>query len=663
MIAPFRFVERSLALKLILWIGFILVISLEMFFYLENRSDHKMMVNQMKEEASRLSDIIQRGTYNDMLRARSDEIQEVLEDIGVQEDVIKVRIIERGQIMRSSNSKEVGTKVDKMAESCYDCHKIEGEKPYTTGRYRFFKTEAGEQALGYVNPIHNSRECQACHGSNEPVLGVLDIVLSMEKVHKAIRENQLRSLIFIILLFLLISISSASFILRFVNRPIRQLTFGTRRIMAGDMDYRIHTPAEDEIGELAKSFNQMTVDLKTYQGQLIQAKEYIDNIIKSMIDTLIVFNPDKRIRMANQAALKLLQYNEEELIGKPVKKIFAHDTPFFNERDFKRLIKEGAIRNYDTQYLTKQGVEIPINLSASVMSDRDGNLLAIVCVARDMREIQKLIHDLKQAYKELQTTQAQLIQSSRLASMGVLAAGVAHEINNPINSIINFAGLLEDELEPGTEPADYVEWILRQGQRIIKIVKNLLSFARSDKQEHGPCIITEVIHMSIALMEAYLAKDGIQIQTFYEPDLPRIRAKTSQLEQVFINLLINARDALNEKYPKANKNKKIKIEAKVMEKNDTAYIRIEFTDYGNGIDKEDIDKIFDPFFTTKEIGKGTGLGLSISYGIIADHKGNIEVRSQKGNHTTFIIDLPTESLLVHTADIDLPQFNRRRLDG
>ncbi|MGA1865698.1 MAG: sensor histidine kinase [bacterium] len=649
-IEPLRSAKKSLAFKLILWIGVILVISFKLFIYLENVSDKKMMLNQIKQDASRLSDIIKRSTYNDMLRARSNEVQEVFETIGAQEDVRKVRIIEQGRIIVSSDKQEMGTEVDQMAESCYDCHKVEGQKPLTISRYRFFVTEDGESVLGFVNPIKNENECQSCHGTEKKVLGMLDVILSTEKVYNTISSNQKRFFLFIICFFLLISISIGIFILRFVNRPIRQLTNGTRRITDGDLDHHIKSFTEDEIGELARSFNRMTDDLKTYQEHLIHAKEYIDNIIGSMIDTLIVVNPDGTIRTVNQAALRLLKYEkDEELIGLHIGKILAKDTPFFEWEDLYILLKKDSIRNYDTIYKAKDGTEIPINLSASVMKDKAGNLLAIVCVARDMREIQKLINDLKQAYQVLQSTQTQLIQSSRLASMGVLAAGIAHEINNPINSIINFAGLLQDEVMPDTEPADYVQWILKEGQRIINIVKNLLSFARSDKQEQSPCIITEIIDTSISFTKSFLAKDGIKIQSSFEPDLPRIRAKSSQLEQVFINLIINARDALNEKYPTLNENKIIKIEVKSVEKDGIPYIRILFRDNGNGIDEESLDKIFDPFFTTKTVGKGTGLGLSISYGIIADHKGSIEVSSKKGFQTSFTIDLPAEKKVVHAA--------------
>ncbi|MGA1865788.1 MAG: ATP-binding protein [bacterium] len=438
-----------------------------------------------------------------------------------------------------------------------------------------------------------------------------------------------------------------------ITEPVRQLLQATQRISAGDLSHKARVSSTDEIGELAKSFNKMTDDLRTYQNQLIHAKEYIDNVIKSMIDTLIVVNPDGTIRTINQAILKLLNYeSDKDLIGQNVDKIFAKGTLLFKGDEINKLITEGSIRNYNAVYKTKDGVEIPINLSASVMRDKEGILLGTVCVARDMREIQKLISDLKGAYKDLQSTQAKLIQSSRLASMGVLAAGVAHEINNPMNTIINYAGLLEDELAPTTEHASYVKAILNEGQRIINIVQNLLAFARTDKKDHSPCNITDIIKASITFMEAFLAKDGIKIQTFYDTDLPAIKAKSSQLEQVFINLILNARDALNEKYPNLDPNKRIRIEVKKGEGSHKDDIRIFFSDYGIGIDKEDMDKIFDPFFTTKRADKGTGLGLSISYGIIADHKGRVEVKSKKGEYTTFIIDFPTRDGLSKMEDKD-----------
>lgn len=255
-------------------------------------------------------------------------------------------------------------------------------------------------------------------------------------------------------------------------------------------------------------------------------------------------------------------------------------------------------------------------------------------------EIGELAKSFNNMTDNLRTYQAQLIQSAKLASMGVLAAGIAHEVNNPTNTIINHAGLLEDELKPGSEPASYVQGILKEGKRITNIVHNLLTFARAEKHEHSPCSIENIINVSISFMKTYLIKEDINIKTFFDPDLPLIRAKSSQLEQVFVNLILNARDALNEKYPLPDPNKLIRIEAKKYKDDRKNYIRIIFTDTGTGIDQENLGKMFDPFFTTKRADKGTGLGLSISYGIITDHKGCMEVKSQKGKQTSFIIDLP-----------------------
>ncbi|MGA1840663.1 MAG: ATP-binding protein [bacterium] len=427
-----------------------------------------------------------------------------------------------------------------------------------------------------------------------------------------------------------------------VTGPVRQLLKATMKVSAGDLNHKAQVDSSDEIGELADSFNRMTESLRIYQEQLIRAKEYINNIIKSMIDTLVVVNTDYTIRTVNQAALRLLKYDkEEDLVGQPVEKIFAKNGANIRGPKTEMLIREG-FTNYDAFYRTSDNVEIPVNLSVSMMQDKAGNLLGMVYVARDMREIHNLINELSQAYKNIKSTQAQMIQSSKLASMGVLAEGVAHDIANPVNAIINYADLIKAELNPKSDPASYVQGILYEGERITNIVQNLLAFARVEKNGFSPCYIPDIINVSLAFMDAYLIMNKIKVQTCYDSNLPRIRAKYSQLEQVFINLILNARDALNEKYTQANGNKLIQIEVKKIKKKGIPYLRILFTDNGAGIGKDKIGNISDPFFTTKRDEKRTGLGLSVSYGVIADHKGSIEVRSLEGRQTTFVIDLPTE---------------------
>ena len=454
------------------------------------------------------------------------------------------------------------------------------------------------------------------------------------------RSHSSRTLFGIYFIVVILGLTGGILFARGITKPVKNLVEATQRISAGDLEYEAEVSSQDEIGDLAKSFNLMTEDLKKYHDELIHAKEYIDNILKSMVDTVIVVTPEGKIQTTNQATLNLLGYSTEEIIDQPIEKIFADENLIFSGRRLENLIQQGTVRNYDLTYVTKDGVKIPVNFSCSIMRDKKGNILGLVGVARDMREIRKLIADLKKAYTELQSTQAQLVRSSKLASLRVLSAGIAHEISNPMNIIINYAGLLEDEIKPKEESYSYVQGILQETERILNIIKSLITFARQEKQSHNLLYLVDTIDSSLTFTEGQLIKDGIQIIKSYKKELPRIYGHNGQLEQVFVNLILNARDALNEKYPKTDPNKRLQITADQIVKKETKFIRIIFHDTGIGIGEDDLFKIFDPFFTTKQGDKGLGLGLSISYGIIKDHGGTLELESKRGEYTAFVIDLP-----------------------
>ena len=258
------------------------------------------------------------------------------------------------------------------------------------------------------------------------------------------------------------------------------------------------------------------------------------------------------------------------------------------------------------------------------------------------KKVNERTQALKSAYQQLEKAQAQLVQSSKLASIGELAAGMAHEINNPMNVIVGYSELLLDEIGPGTQTHAYVRGILEASQRISTIIRNLLTFARQGAQEQSQVSIPTLLDQALSFIERRLARDGIRIERDYEPGLPNICARGGQLGQVFLNLIINARDAILEKAGAAGEDfdKVLNIQARKIQKDQMATIQIRFRDSGVGIKPENISRVFDPFFTTKREGKGTGLGLSISYGIIKDHQGNIQVESREGEGTTFTIELP-----------------------
>ena len=222
---------------------------------------------------------------------------------------------------------------------------------------------------------------------------------------------------------------------------------------------------------------------------------------------------------------------------------------------------------------------------------------------------------------EKRALEAETMRAAHLAALGELAAGVAHEINNPINGIINYGQMLIDEAEEQGRSDRIPRRIIKEGDRVAVIVKNLLSFARDAKEEHIPDLIHEILADGLSLVERQILKDGIHVKVDVTSDLPRVRARRQQTQQVILNILSNARYALNQKYPGAHKDKVIEIRGEVTRGDGRKVVRLRFRDLGTGIPMTYLDKICDPFGRPR--GEGTGLGLSISYGIMKDHNGRL----------------------------------------
>lgn len=261
---------------------------------------------------------------------------------------------------------------------------------------------------------------------------------------------------------------------------------------------------------------------------------------------------------------------------------------------------------------------------------------------QDADQKEKLIV-LQRNVSEKKRLEVETMRASRLASVGELAAGVAHEINNPINGVINYAQILLDGFdEQDREVEDIPARILKEAERVASIVKNLLSFAREAKEEAAPEYIPDLIFDALELVGKQFAKDGIRLYVFYSAGLPKTVVNSQKIQQVFVNLLSNARYALNQRFPGFSSHKMLRIRAyEAIDKNQS-WLRIEFIDYGVGMDQEMINRVCDPFFSTKPRGEGTGLGLSISYGIIKDHGGKLSFDSQPGSYTCARVDLPVE---------------------
>ncbi|HMD44202.1 MAG TPA: ATP-binding protein, partial [Candidatus Acidoferrum sp.] len=241
-----------------------------------------------------------------------------------------------------------------------------------------------------------------------------------------------------------------------------------------------------------------------------------------------------------------------------------------------------------------------------------------------------LYEETRQAYENLRRTQEQLLHSEKLAAVGQLISGVAHELNNPLTAILGYSQLLTASGQVGPQALGYTEKLYKQAQRTHRIVQNLLSFARQHKPERIPVQLNAAIEDTLALRDYDLRMSKIRLHLDLAPDLPEAPADPHQFQQVFLNLINNAVDAILEKSEEGD------LWVRTGVDRDTLFV--EFTDSGSGV--KDPSRVFDPFYTTKPVGKGTGLGLSICYGIVTEHGGTIRVRNAPPRGATFRIELP-----------------------
>jgi len=261
--------------------------------------------------------------------------------------------------------------------------------------------------------------------------------------------------------------------------------------------------------------------------------------------------------------------------------------------------------------------------------DECGELAAVF---NQMTEnVKRSREQLEQTVDRLKTTQAQLIQSEKLSGIGEFVAGVAHELNNPLTSVMGFSELLA-KADSDPQHKRFLEMITKSAQRCHKIVQSLLSFARRHAPERKLSSINELVESAVEFLQYQLRTSNIEVSTRLDPHLPKSMVDPHQIQQVFLNIINNGRQAIEGHQPKGS----IRIATETCGN----LVRISFQDTGPGIDEKSLSKVFDPFFTTKEVGKGTGLGLSICYGIVKEHGGAITVRSRPGEGATFVIELP-----------------------
>jgi len=366
------------------------------------------------------------------------------------------------------------------------------------------------------------------------------------------------------------------------------------------------------------------------ERELQKTNAFFTNIIQNSVDGIVVVDTKGVPLIFNQGAERILGYTAEEMIGNAEN--FRRFYPVELAAEMMRRMRSNEYGPPDKltttrmTFINKNGEAVPVNFSATIIRER-GQEVGSVGIFSDLREILRV-------HQELEAAQAQLVHSDKIASLGRMSAGVAHEINNPLAGILIYAELLKRDLAADSAHRENVEVIINQTMRCQQIVHRLLDFSRQSLGDQKLFDVNDIIRRCVELISHQAFFHNIKVVQELDPFLPQIVGDPGQLQQVFTNLLLNAADAMTGQG-------QITIASRPNPQEDGVILT--FTDSGCGIPPEIRDKIFEPFFTTKPPGKGTGLGLSIVYGVIQRHGGTITADSPRGEGTTFTIKLPLEA--------------------
>ncbi|MFZ1049220.1 MAG: ATP-binding protein [Candidatus Sulfotelmatobacter sp.] len=525
--------SRSLSAKLIGSLLAMMVVIFALLGYANIRLQRQHLEEATLTSAERVSDVIKRSTTYYMLRNDREGLYHAIQTMADEPGMVKVRILDQeGRVSYSTDATEVSHVLDKTAEACYGCHNQ--AQPLARlnrpDRFRIYRNGGGHRVLGIITPIENQANCSnaACHAhpADQQVLGVLDTNLSLAKADAQIAVSSARSLSYTAGAMLIVAVLSWLFVWREVGKPIQALEKGTEHLSQGELGYQIEAQSQDEVGDLARSFNGMSLQL----------------------------------RAAN-----------EEIVT-----------------------------------------------WAKTLEDR-----------------------VDEKTKELRSAHDHMLHVEKMASLGKMAAVVAHEVNNPLSGILTYAKLLRKWVESGQaghdkreEAMQCLELIATESRRCGDLIKNLLSLSRTAPMNVQSTDLHAVMDRCLMLVRHQLDLGGIELQLNIAKDLPRVPCDPAQIEQVLIALIMNAIDAM----PRGGN---LWLDARLSD--DESEIEIQVRDDGAGIAPDILPHIFEPFLTTKESGHGVGLGLAISRGIVERHNGRIEAKSELGRGTTFNISLPTQA--------------------
>jgi len=632
------------------------------FFYILYSFHKNQLIESLKESTNNLSRLIAVGLEQEMLKGDRGLVQTMVDDLSRRKGVEQILIVNKKGVIKIASKKNLeGVLIDKKHESCQICHKFEARN---RSRTIIFKLWDGRTVFRNVNPILNNPKCYKCHNPKDKINGVLIMDFSMDGINKQLASNIREMSMWAALMTFGLILIIALLMNRLVLKRISSFIKAVKLMGDGNLDVRAEVKGGDEIAELSFHFNRMAQGLKESMEKINQDKEFLENMINSIDDGVIVVDKDYKIILANNSFISNLNLKREKVLGEvyndvlklvaftplespaiyggdgigkisiPYRKEgvkspsfltgFTKDSSYFTEQLEKAFRAEESIK-VQNAVIDQDGKEKYFEIHSSLIKDKEGEVAFLIEVWRDITE--------RKEFEE------KLSHSERLVSLGILASGMAHEINNPLASITACIEGLQRRVRENPDIfkgslgdfPEYLGLVHKETNRCKSTVEKLLSLSQKRRLKISPVDINKLVLETIALLSYEISKKNIEVIKELSDDIPLIHADEQQISQVFLNLELNAIQAIDEKGT-----------IKIVTKRDDPYVKILFEDTGCGIDKENLNKIFEPFYTNKPPNKGTGLGLAICNGIIKQHNGEISVESVKGKGTRFTVSLPFE---------------------
>jgi two-component system NtrC family sensor kinase len=532
--------QNNLKLKVGLYLIIVLSTAMVLFTFVIVRHQLEEVQTEISRHVRQISEVIVKSTRYAMLLNKRDIAAKIIEDIGKQKGIERVRVMNKdGTIIHSNRPEEIGDSMDQQAEPCVRCHQNSQTLEDADDKgWTIYRNTEGRRFLGTVQAIRNEPSCSSSscheHPPSQSVLGIVDVAYSLDEIDRNKKTDTVYLLGISLGFIFLVVVSVVVLLQRLIYLPLKDLESAAKKISSGDLEQLIPVRNDDEFGRLAGSFNHMTMALK-----------------KSMFEM-------------------------QELV---------------------------------------QTLELKV----------------------------------QQRTQELLVAEAEVAQGEKLASVGLLASGIAHELNSPLTGVLTFTSLLRKKMEDGSPDAEDMDLVIRETKRCASIIRRLLDFAREKVPEKGFFSLNQLIEDTVRFIQGPASLQNIEIKMDLDPELPQVWGDADLIKQVLVNILVNAEQAIGS-------DGNIVVESRHFIAKDPAkpgadpvpMVEVAIKDTGCGIPEANLLRIFDPFFTSKEVGKGTGLGLSVSYGIIKAHGGSIKVESAVGVGSTFRIYLPITSRLGET---------------